>query len=132
MKIVIVLDEKLPAGIMANTAAALAMSCSRKIPGIIGKDVTDADMNIHPGLLTMPVPVLSSNAEQLGEIKRTASDAGLDVISFTDIAARSRSYDSYIESMASSGSADLKYLGLCIFGDTCKVRSITGALPLVK
>ncbi len=132
MKIVIVLDEKLPAGIMANTSAALAMSCCRKIPGIIGKDVTDADMNIHPGLLTMPVPVLSSNAEQLGEIKRTASDAGLDVIGFTDIAARSRSYDSYIESMASSGSADLKYLGLCIFGDTGKVRSITGALPLVK
>ena len=58
MKIVIVLDEKLPAGIMANTSAALAMSCSLKIPGLIGEDAKDADMNIHPGLLTVPVPVL--------------------------------------------------------------------------
>lgn len=132
MKIVIVLDEKLPAGIMANTAAALAMSCSLKIPGLIGEDAKDADMNIHPGLLTVPVPVLSSNNKKLGEIKRAASDAGLDVIGFTDIAARSRSYDSYIESMASACSADLNYLGLCIYGDTGKVRSITGALPLVK
>ncbi|HOP63400.1 MAG TPA: DUF2000 domain-containing protein [Spirochaetota bacterium] len=132
MKIVIVLDETLAAGVMANTAAALAMSCSTKIPGLIGRDVRDADMNTHPGLLTRPVTVLSAEGKKLQQIKESAVQADLEVIGFTDVARRSKSYDAYIESMSTTGSDELEYLGLCVFGDRKKVTGITGALPLVK
>ncbi len=132
MKIVIILDDNLPAGVMANTAAALAMSCSLKIPGIVGEDVQDADMQIHPGLLTTPVAILSSNGKNLVNLKNAAEAADLGVIGFTDIARKSRSYKDYIKLMSAAGAGELNYIGICIYGEKSKVTGITGALPLVK
>lgn len=133
MKIVIILDKNLPAGLMANTSAALAMSCSGKIPGIVGPDIPDADTELHPGLLTIPIPVLSSTSEGLREIKVSVKKfPGLNVIGFSDIAQKSKTYDSYAGRLLRTRSHELNYLGLCIFGSAESVKSLTGSLPLLK
>ena len=42
MKCVMIIDQDLPVGLIANTAAVLALTIGHRIDGIIGEDVTDA------------------------------------------------------------------------------------------
>ena len=43
MKCVMVMDEELPAGVAANTAALLGMTLGSRIEGAVGFDVVDQD-----------------------------------------------------------------------------------------
>ena len=61
MKCVMVIDEELPLGLIANTAAVLAMSIGDKIKGIIGDDVRDGDGQLHRGITNLPIPLLKGN-----------------------------------------------------------------------
>jgi hypothetical protein len=109
------------------------MSCSGKIPGIVGADLSDADSELHPGLLTRPIPVLSSTAEGLREIKSASKKySGLEVTGFSDVAQKSKTYGSYTEKLSCTRSSHIKYLGLCIFGNEESVKSLTGSLPLIR
>lgn len=42
-KCVIVVDEKLPLGIIANTAAILGITMEMKMPDVVGNDVLDLE-----------------------------------------------------------------------------------------
>lgn len=42
-KCVIVVDEKLPLGIIANTAAILGITMGMKMPDVVGNDVLDLE-----------------------------------------------------------------------------------------
>ena len=42
-KCVIVMDENLPSGIIANTAAILGITMGMKMPDVVGNDVPDAE-----------------------------------------------------------------------------------------
>lgn len=65
MKCVMVLDENLPVGVIANTAAIPGISLGRKMPDVVGGDVTSQDGVTHAGIITLPVPVLRGSPEQL-------------------------------------------------------------------
>ena len=133
MKIVIVLDESLPRGLLANTAAALALSMAGNLPDVVGEDVHDADNNLHPGLLNTPIPVLGTERAVLKEIREKAGmTADVQMLSFSDVAQKSRSYESYRQSLSQTGEKDLNYLGLCIWGEKKAVSRLTGSLPLIK
>ena len=56
-KCVIVIDENLPLGIIANTAAILGITLGMKYPSVVDCDVKDADNNIHSGIIEFPVPI---------------------------------------------------------------------------
>lgn len=58
MKCVMMIDHTLPAGLIANTAAVLAMSIGNRIEAIIGDDVFDADGICHRGITHIGIPVL--------------------------------------------------------------------------
>ena len=58
-KCVLVIDEAMPRGLAANTAAILGITWGRLRPELVGEDVTDAAGAIHPGIIRTPVPVLS-------------------------------------------------------------------------
>ncbi len=57
-KCVIVMDERLPLGVAANTAAILGITMGMKMPDVVGEDVPDAQGNAHTGIIQFPVPVL--------------------------------------------------------------------------
>lgn len=50
-KCVIVVDENLPLGITANTAAILGITMGRKRPDVVGNDVLDLEGNPHRGII---------------------------------------------------------------------------------
>ena len=49
-KCVMVIDESLPLGIIANTAAIMGITLGKKMPEVVGADVTDQSGNEHLGI----------------------------------------------------------------------------------
>ena len=50
-KCVMVIDEHLPLGIIANTAAIMGITLGKKMPEVVGADVTDKTGNEHLGII---------------------------------------------------------------------------------
>ena len=46
-KCVMVIDERLPVGVIANTAAILGITLGKQFPEVVGADVTDASGCTH-------------------------------------------------------------------------------------
>lgn len=130
-----IIDRALPPGLIANTAAALSMTLGKERPELVGSDLIDADGIGHPGITTIVMPILVSDAEGLRALRRQAAERetdGLRVIGMTDVAQRAKSYDDYSRRLAATRQEELRYLGLCLHGPAALVRSLTGSLPLLK
>jgi hypothetical protein len=133
MKVVIVLDKTLPAGLLTNAAAVLAFSTARHLPEGIGHDLEDADGSIHPGITNLPIPILACEGSQLGDLRDKAQSlSGVGCVDFSDVAQRSKRYDDYAVAMKNAIGSDLKYLGLCLYGEAASVKRLTGHFALVK
>ena len=74
-KCVLVIDEAMPRGLAANTAAILGITWGRLRPELVGEDVTDAAGAIHPGIIRTPVPVLSGRPERAPASRRVSMTA---------------------------------------------------------
>ena len=57
-KCVMVIDEQLPHGVIANTAAILGITLGRHLPEVVGADVVDKSGGEHLGIIEFPVPIL--------------------------------------------------------------------------
>ena len=86
-KCVLVIDEAMPRGLAANTAAILGITWGRLRPELVGEDVTDAAGAIHPGIIRTPVPVLSGRPETFQTLRRQLAElefADVAAVDFTD------------------------------------------------
>lgn len=131
MKIVIVIDKDLPPGLAANAAAALAFSVSPSLPFCIGEEVLDGSGISHPGITNVPLPILAAAASGLPELRERARDTkSAACVDFSDVAQQAKNYTDYAQRLLAAKAEDLRYLGLCIYGEDAAVRSLTGNLPL--
>lgn len=134
-KCVIVVDEALPLGILANTAAILGITLGKKAPELIGPDVTDGTGREHLGIIAIPVPILKGSRESIKALRQTlyeAPFAGLTVVDFSDIAQSCNTYPLFIEKIAGVPQEQLQYFGVAILGEKAKVNKLTGSLPLLR
>lgn len=130
-----IIDQGMPRGLIANTAAILAMTLGKEQPDLIGHAVLDADGNRHQGITTIVMPILMSDADGLMELRKRAASqetSGIEVIDVTEAAQRAKSYDAYELGIGEMRHEHLRYLGLCLHGPARLVRSLTGDLPLMK
>jgi len=67
-KCVIVINENLPLGVIANTSTILGITLGKYIPEFIGKEAIDSSGKSHLGIITIPVPILKGNKEILREL----------------------------------------------------------------
>ena len=114
-KCVLVIDEAMPRGLAANTAAILGITWGRLRPELVGEDVTDAAGAIHPGIIRTPVPVLSGRPETFQTLRRQLAElefADVAAVDLTDLAQSCRTYGEFIEKMARTGPGELRYLGM--------------------
>lgn len=132
-KCVIVVDEDLPIGLIANTAAILGISLGARLPEVVGADVRDGEGNRHMGIIEFPVPILKASADTLNKIRlslygREYSD--VTAVDFTDIAQICKSYDEFIDKIGTA--EELTYFGIAICGEKRKINRLTGNLPLLR
>lgn len=134
-KCVMVLDARLPLGVIANTAAILGVTLGRQLPEAVGDDVLDGGGRRHLGIIAFPVPILRADADQLKALRETLCQpqyAGLTVADFTDFAQSCRTYGEYTAGLPQIPAEDLRYLGLAICGGKKQVNKLTGSLPLLR
>lgn len=134
-KCVLILSENLPAGVAANTAAVLGITLGQRRPDLVGSDVFDTDGGCHPGIVTIPVPILKASGETLAELRQKLQEpafAELSVIDFSRLAAGCKTYAEYMAKMAETSGSALEYFGLAICGAKKPVNKLTGSLPLFR
>lgn len=135
IKCVIVLDEELPLGMLANTAAILGISLGKLVPECVGADAVDASGRTHRGIVTTPVPVLRSNRDDLKQLRqRLYGEEFRDmiVVDFSDVAQQCNVYDEYLRKAASTSESAHTYYGMALCGRKKAVNKLTGSLPLVR
>lgn len=71
-KCVMVLDEALPLGVIANTAGIMGLTLGKHIPETIGPKVLDKSGCVHLGIIQIPVPVLKADRGKIKEIRQPA------------------------------------------------------------
>ena len=94
-----VIDEKLPTGIIANTAGIMGITLGKKLPETVGPDVSDRNGRSHPGIIAIPVPILRASKEKLKELRLKLYDpcfSELTVVNFSDVAQSCNDYGEYL------------------------------------
>ena len=135
MKCVILIDENLPLGLIANCASVLSLSLGKKVDGIIGYDLKDINNRTHLGITTMPIPILKSNKTQLKELREKLFDDKFNeciVVDFTNVAQKTKTYDDYSELLSTTSQDELEYLGVAIYGAKKLVNKLVGSIGLLR
>ncbi|WP_293759851.1 DUF2000 domain-containing protein [uncultured Aquitalea sp.] len=133
LKCVLVLDGTLPGGVIANTAAILALSLGRRHPELVGEDLPDAEGRERAGITRLALPVLKATPEQLSTLRQTLhAETGLTVVEVTSATRTTRSYEEYAAHLAVTPETSLRYQGLALYGPSERVTGHTGSLPLLR
>lgn len=99
-KCVMVIDENLPLGLIANTAAIMGITLGKEMPEVVGRNVTDQDGYLHPGIIEFPVPILKADSAAIKDIREKLYEAefqDLYVVDFSDLTQGCKTYDEFIE-----------------------------------
>ena len=132
-KCVIVVDENLPLGIIANTAAILGITMGMKMPDVVGNDALDLEGNAHMGIIQFPVPILKGNTEILKKLRTRLFEpqfSELTVVDFSDLA--QGTYNEFIGKMANTSESRLNYIGIAVCGNKKQINKLTGSMPLLR
>ncbi len=135
VKCVMVIDAALPLGLIANTAAMLAITIGQRHPQIVGEDVTDGSGMTHAGISVYPVSILKGDAALLRELRLRLFEpefACLTAVDFSNVAQQINVYDDYAKKTAGTPESGLLYYGVALFGDKKKINRLTGMLPLLR
>ncbi len=135
VKCVMIVDENLPLGIAANTAAIMGITLGKKMPEVVGADVADKTGSEHLGIIEFPVPILKGDAERIKAIREKLYEpdfSDLTVVDFSDLAQSCKTYDEFIGKMKVTSESDLRYFGIAICGAKKKVNRLTGNMPLLR
>ena len=134
-KCVMVLDECLPLGLLANTAAILGITLGKHMPEAVGQDVLDRSGKAHMGIITFPVPILRANTEQIRSIREALYGDGYQdviVVDFSDVAQCCNVYSEYIDKAAQVDEGEWRYFGIGLCGPKKLVNKLTGSMPLLR
>ncbi len=133
-KCVMIIDQNLPIGLIANTAAVLALNLGKMFPEFIGHDLKDNAGDSHHGITTIAIPILKGYGTLLKEMRQAmkAYEPNLTVIDLITATQSTKSYLDYVEQFESTPIEQLEYQGLALCGETKVVNKFTGSLGLLR
>lgn len=134
-KCVMIIEEALPLGLVANTAAILGITLGRQRPDVVGVDVADQSGRCHRGIIEFPVPVLKASPDVLKTVRDRLYEPefrDLSVVDFSDLAQSCKTYGEFVRRMAQTQAGALRYFGIAICGPKKKVNRLTGSMPLLR
>lgn len=134
-KCVIIVDEELPLGIIANTSSILGITLGKYIPELIGKDIQDDNNKNHLGIIKIPVPILKGNKNMIRELREklyTSDFEDVITVDFSDVAQSCKTYDEFEEKFSKIHEKDMNYFGIALCGNKKKINKLTGSIPLLR
>jgi hypothetical protein len=132
-KCVIIVDGSLPAGIIANAAACLGFSLGSVLPNEVGPIQVDASGTRHGGLLSISIPILTTDSKQLHEIIARAYAAELDhVYDMSEAAQSSKTQEEYGDKIQKITADNMKYWAVACYGTKKTINKLCGNLPLYR
>lgn len=132
-KCVVIVDQQLPIGLIANATAVLGVSIGRHVEGIVGPALADRTGTRHPGIVSIPLPILSASRDELSRLREKAlSEPAVQVYDFSETAQRCRTYEEYERVLAEKSSSELSYIALAVQGNKKAVDSLTGSLKTLR
>lgn len=133
MKIVMVVNKDLPAGLVANTTAVLGITLGHHKQDIIGSDCMDKEQICHRGITQKTIPVLGAGKDILKKIYHSCIENDLvEMIDFNQIAQKCRDYSEYTQKLLKTRNMDLEFSGLCLSGPKKEINRLTGSLGLYR
>jgi hypothetical protein len=135
MKCVMIIDESLPLGLIANTAAVLGVSIGAYAREMVGEDVFDGERCVHPGITQLSIPLLQGCSASIAELRRKVqelADPALYSVDFCDVAQKSKHYEHYRSRLAETRGDELQYLGMALYGPDAQVKALTGQMALLR
>ena len=135
LKCVMVVDEAMPQGIIANSTAVMGVTIGKLFPVVVGQDVVDQTGYRHQGIIEFPIPILKGNRDFLRDMRERLYEPNfeqLTVVDFFDVAQGCKTYSEYIEKMTHVPESAIDYFGLTLFGNKKQVNKLTGSLPLLR
>ncbi len=133
-KCVIVIDQDMPLGFIANTAAVLSLSIGKRHPEMIGQDIPDHAGDFHQGITILPVPILKGTADSLAKLREVLKphEPELTVIDLISATRTTQNYSEYATEMKETP-LDLQiYSGIALYGRKKLVNKFTGNLGLLR
>ena len=134
-KCVMVIDEHLPLGLIANTAAIMGITLGQRMPEVVGADVTDKSGRPHLGIIEFPVPILKAPPEAIKTLREKLYQPefqDVTVADFSDLAQSCKTYGEFMGRMAQTEEAGLQYFGVALCGAKKLVNKLTGSMPLLR
>jgi hypothetical protein len=133
-RVAIVLDPSLSPGFLANTVAVIAIGLGSARPGLAGGELADGTGRRYRVSANRPVPVLQADAAAIRALLLRALPPpdGAVVVPFPALARSLHAYADYAAIVPTRDLADERIDGLGLAGPPQWVRSLTGALKLLR
>ncbi|MEU3985098.1 DUF2000 domain-containing protein [Streptomyces sp. NPDC026672] len=131
-RLVIVVDQDLPLGHLANAVAVAGLVVGATMPHLLGAPLTDADGLAHTGTYTTGLPVLRADRDALRLIAARAVERGLGLCEFPAVAQTTNSYEELTSLVAGTPTEKLQPAAIAVHGTRKAVNSLTGSLPLLR
>ncbi|TVT62282.1 DUF2000 domain-containing protein [Amycolatopsis rhizosphaerae] len=133
VKWVIVADQSLGPGLVANATACLGAAVGAALPGLLGGEVVDGSGQSHAGLPWCGCPILGADAEKVRALHdKAVTREGIFVAGMSKHAQASRSYEEYAETLGSTPAEELSYYAISLVGPRNKIDKLVGGLPLLR
>ncbi|MEK8169624.1 DUF2000 domain-containing protein [Streptomyces sp. M19] len=132
LKWVVVVDPALPAGLVANATACLAAAVGKALPNCWGPTGRTPRAPYTRAALGGLLGAVRPGGADRRAARQAAAKEGLLVVDMPEAAQTSRVYDAYLESLAATPGADLRYYAVSVVGPRNKVDKLVGRLPLLR
>ncbi|WP_426577796.1 DUF2000 domain-containing protein [Xenorhabdus stockiae] len=130
-KCVLVIDKNLPLGVIANTAAVLALSLGKAHPELVGDNIKNQDGGEHFGITRVPIPILAATASEIKEI-RSQLQSLTTIVDFSNVAKNTKNYEDYSSKLEATSEDSIEYLGIAVYGDKKVIIKQTGNMKLIR
>ena len=132
--VAIVIEPELGVGRIANTAAVIAIGLGAARPQLGNERLSDAARHGFFTSANRPVPLLQASRQRLSELLLAAWSAPADVIvvPFPSFARELHEYAEYLAQVARVDLSQEPLDGIGLAGTKKWVRSLTGALKLLR
>ncbi len=134
LRVAVIVNPELPPGLLANTVAAVSIGLGARVPGLAGAKLADREGRGIDVSSNRPVPILAADAETLRALtlKALGHAEALAVVPFPAFARSLHVYADYERELPARDLAAETIDGLGLVGPEKAVRSLTGALRLLR